>query len=119
MRLHPALPALLALAMAACVRPETTVTPLSKKSYPEKPQGCDIQVVTQVPKDRKYEEIAILNTVATEAQDKDLNGMLPSIKAAACRLGADAVLIKNVEPGSRLMRDSLGKAYTVAIKYLD
>ena len=100
-----------------CRPPTTTVTTISQKSFPTKPEGCDIQILTQLPTNRKYEEIAILNTVSGD-DGQDLNFMLPSIKATACRCGADAVVIKNVEPGQPT-RPGSGKAYTVAIKYLD
>jgi hypothetical protein len=110
----------LALLISLGCAPVTTITPLSSHSYPTKPQGCDIQILTQGPTNRKYEELAILSTVTSgAAMAKDLNAMLPSIKAAACALGADAVLIKNVEPGSLGSQNATGKAYTVAIKYLD
>ena len=115
----------------ACTPPKTTTTLLSKNSFPSKPDGCEIQILTEAPKNRKYEEIAILNTVAygqlhpplaslyMNTNDKDLNAMLPSIKAAACRLGADAILIKTVEAGLQTDHESYGKAYTVAIKFID
>jgi hypothetical protein len=109
---------LLGLILAVgCVPPKTTVTPLSSKTNPPRPQDCDIQILTQPPSNRKYEEIAILNTVTGDG-GRDLNAMLPSIKVVACGLGADAVLIKNVEPGDSAQR-AVGKAYTVAIKFLD
>jgi len=104
----------------ACVSPRTTVTLLNQKYQPSKSKDCDILVLTQAPTDRKYEELAILNTVATDdMHGKDLNAMLPSIKEAACNLGADAVIIKNVEPGSIGSNKSTGKAYTVAIKFIN
>ncbi len=122
---------LVLLFVIACTPPKTTITRLSKNLYPSKPRNCDIQILTQAPADRKYEEIAILNTVAygqlkppfaslfSHESDKDFNAMLPSIKATACELGADAILIKNVEPGSQADHESYGKAFTVAIKYID
>jgi hypothetical protein len=95
--------------------PVTTITRLSESYYPGKPEGCDIKILTQAPTNRKYDEIAILNTVAMDGTG-DLNTLLPSIMATACRLGADAILIKNVSPADGT---SPGKAFTVAIKYLD
>jgi hypothetical protein len=104
---------------------------LGNKTYPSKGQNCDIQILTEAPTNRKFEEIAILNTIATgqsyaplvsiftQGKGKDLNAMLPEIKSTACKLGADAVLIKNVEPGLQYNHESFGKAYTVAIKFLD
>jgi hypothetical protein len=107
------------LLMTAC-EPVTTVTRLSPNAYPAKPQDCNIQILTQAPTHRKYEEIAILSTVTVDGVgDKSLNAMLPSIRKTACEWGADAVLIKNVEPGSPSLQTSTGKAYTVAINFLD
>lgn len=109
----------LALLFTLACEPVTTVTRLSSNAYPSKPEGCEIQILTEAPRTRKFEEIAILSTVTIEGSaQKDLNAMLPGIKQAACGLGADAVLIKNVDPGSSSSH-SHGKAYTVAIKYLD
>jgi len=105
------------LVTVGCIPPATSVTPLSQKAYQAKPGDCEIQILTQPPTNRKYEELAILNTIAG-ADGQDLNSMLPSIKETACRLGADAVVIKNVDPG-RPDQVLSGKAYTVAIKYLD
>jgi hypothetical protein len=115
----------------ACTPPKTTVTRLGINTFPPKPPNCEIQILTQPPANRRFVEIAILSTIATgqakapivsifsHENDKDLNAMLPNIKATACELGADAVLIKNVEPGLQSNQESYGKAYTVAIKFLD
>ena len=105
--------------MTACVPITTSTTSLSQHAYPPKPPDCDIQVFTQAPANRKFEELAILNTLALEPiYGKDLNAMLPSLKEAACRLGADAVLIKSVEEGSPIERSS-GKVFSVAIKFIE
>jgi len=107
------------LLFLACAPVTTTVTLLGQKQYPSRPTDCEIQILTQAPTNRKYEELAILNTVTYGAQQKDLNAMLPSIKATACGLGADAILIKNLEVGESAIMDSTSHAYTVAIKFID
>ena len=112
------IPLLLLLGLG-CGPVTTTVTPLVQPPLPARPENCEIQILTQAPTDRKYQELAILNTVTYGAQPKDLNAMLPSIKAAACALGADAVIIKSVSVGERSIREAEGKAYTVAIKFLN
>jgi hypothetical protein len=118
MRIRSIIPVLLLFGIA-CVPIKTSVTRTSNKTFNPKPTDCDIQVLSQPPTNRKFEEIAILSTLAVEwVYGKDLDSMLPSIKEAACRLGADAVLIKNVEPGSPYDKGA-GKAYSVAIKYID
>ena len=111
-------PVLLLFAIA-CVPITTTITRTSDIDYASKPSGCDIQILSQAPTNRKFVEIAILNTLAVEATyGKDLNAMLPSIKETACRLGADAVVIKNVEAGSAFTHAS-GKVFGVAIKFTE
>jgi hypothetical protein len=114
----------------ACTPVKTNFSRLGVTSYPEKPKGCDVQILTQAPSGRKYDEIAILTTVANTPMrmplastfdpktGKDLNDMLPTLKETACKLGADAIVIKNVVPGSREV-ETTGKAYAVAIKFLD
>jgi hypothetical protein len=118
------------LLVVACTPVKTNFSRLGVTSYPEKPTGCDIRILSQAPSGRKYDEIAILTTVANTPMrmplastfdpktGKDLNDMLPSLKETACKLGADAIVIKNVIPGSREV-ESTGKAYAVAIKFLD
>ena len=120
MRTHQFLPLLLLLAIA-CVPPiTTTITRTSDTLYASKPTDCNIQILTQIPPNSRFVEIAILNTFAMEqAYGKDLNAMLPSIRETACQLGADAVLIKNVEPGSPYGVHGTGKVYSVAIKFIE
>ena len=110
---------LLLLFTISCVPITTTVTRTSDTLFASKPTDCNIQILSQVPPNSKFIEIAILNTLAVDqAYGKDLNAMLPSIRETACRLGADAVLIKNVESGSPY-NDATGKVYSVAIKFIE
>jgi hypothetical protein len=120
MRTRQFLPLLLLVAIA-CVPPvTTTVTRTSDTLYAARPTDCDIRILTQLPPNSKFVEIAILNTLAMEpAYGKDLNAMLPSIREAACRLGADAVLLRNVEAGSPYGVHSTGKVFSVAIKFIE
>jgi len=95
------------------------VTPLTEARYPAKAQTCEIAVVTQVPTDRKYEELAVIDiaTGQTIWDGKGLDAMLPPLKARACELGADALVLRNVEPGGTpWVHETQGKAFAVAIK---
>jgi hypothetical protein len=113
------------------------VTFLNKSSNPPKAESCPIEVLTSPPTERKYQEIAILNSASSGSSSTNpagyvplvgflfrssdqsasaLNNMLPKMKAEACKLGADAIIIKNVESGDS---DSPGKSYAVAIKYFN
>lgn len=101
----------------------TTVTRVSNSMYEPKPSTCEIKILTQMPADSKYEELAILNAITDTGTftHKDLNVMLPSLKAKACELGADAIVIKNVDQGGAPMHNKYNsqtpsKVFCVAIK---
>lgn len=103
----------------------TEVTKVTGHAYQSRSKDCEIQILTQTPVDRRYEELAILSSVTDGGSftHKDLNSMLPSIKAKACELGADAIVIKNVEQGGTPVGDQYGhqmptRVYCVAIKFL-
>ena len=103
----------------------THVTKVSSAVYQSKSPDCEIQILTQMPMDRKYEELAILNSITDTGTftHKDLDSMLPSMKAKACELGADAIVIKNIEQGGAPMMDKYNsqtptKAFYVAIKFV-
>ena len=98
------------IVLLGCASVFTTVTPLSTTRYPERPKDCDIKVLTQMPTDNKYEEIAMINAEGNVAID----GMLPELKAKACGLGADAIVIKNsTMPNTK----EASQAYVVAIRF--
>lgn len=97
------------------------VTKLSSNTYPPKPENCEIKVFTQPPTDKKYEELGLVAGVSGQTwwQGKGLDSMLPEMKAQACKLGADALVIKNVEAGGvAWIQSTQGKASAVAIKFL-
>lgn len=95
------------------------VTRLSSASYPARARYCELQVFTSPPADKKYEELAIIDiaTGQTVFDGKDLQAMMPDIKAAACKVGADGVIVRNVEAGGTpWFHETQGKASAVAIK---
>ena len=114
----------LALLSTLGCAPVTTSTSVSSHTYPAKGENCDIAILTQAPTDRKFEELAILHTLADDSTNgRDLNAMLPSMKAKACALGADAIIIKGVDPGPAAeiigpANRKTGTAWGVAIKFL-
>ena len=98
-----------------------SVTKLSEKTYPPKPDNCEMRVLTQPPTDKKYDELGIVSGVSGQAwwQGKDLDSMLPDMKTEACKLGADTLVIKNVEAGGMAwIQNTQGKASAVAIKFV-
>lgn len=116
--------------MVACQPVQTGVTNISSTKYPEKPMGSVIPILSETPNDRTFDEIAILNSVANTSaklplvsffdpiSGKLLDDMRPRLLAAACKVGADAILIKNAAPGSH-EAEANGKTYALAIKFLD
>jgi len=100
------------LPMMGCNPVRTDLTPLSQGEFTRKPRNCDIQVLTQMPSDRKYEEISIINA---SGNVRSLNEMLPKIKAKACEIGADAIVVKTSTTRSK---DAVAQAYIVAIKFI-
>ena len=123
------LPFLLLFTIFGCnPRVTTSVTKISNDSYASKPTNCEIQILTQIPADKKYVEIAILNatTDTDSVTKKDFNLVLPSLKAKACELGANAILIRNVDQGGQWINPGHGsegktptKVFCVAILVSD
>ena len=91
------------------------VTRLSKNVYPPKPDNCDITVLGDPPTDKKYEELGI---VIGGSGGINLNTVLPPMKAKACELGADALVIKNVSDADSGKYGASENATAVAIKYI-
>ena len=99
------------------------MTRLSSNIYTSKPKGCAIEILTEMPtkKEVKYEELGIVTGVSGQhwAANKTLDAMLPPMKDRACELGADALVLKNVEEGGfAYIQATQGKASGVAIKFL-
>ena len=118
---------LLALLAGCTVAPHITtdVTRIAPVAAPARPAGCDIQVFTQSPTDRKFEELAILNAATDTGSftKKDLASVLPTLKEKACAVGADAIILRNVEQGGTPVGDPYGhqtptKVFCVAIRFL-
>ena len=118
---------LLALTVGCAVAPHITtdVTRLAPSVGPAKPAGCDIQILTQSPTDRKFQELAIINAVTDGGSfsTKALSAILPTLKEKACEVGADAIVIRNVEQGGTPTMNKYAsqmptRVFCVAIRYL-
>lgn len=94
---------LLSICVGCNPRVTTSVARISNETLPPKPADCDVQILTQIPTEKTYKEIAILNatTDTDSVTKKDFNLMLPSLKRKACELGANAIVIKNVDQGGQ------------------
>lgn len=118
---------LLALTVGCTVAPHITtdVTRIAPSVVPAKPAGCDIQILTQSPTHRKFQELAIINAVTDGGSfsTKSLSAILPTLKAKACEVGADAIIIRNVEQGgtptmNQYASQTPTRVYCVAIRFL-
>ncbi len=101
--------------------PTVGVTQLSGAKYPPREKSCKLEVMTTPPADRKHQELAMIDIASgqTMFDGKDLESMLPSIKEQACELGADAIVLRNVEAGGApIFQATQGKASAVAIKFV-
>lgn len=105
-------------------RINTSVTRISNNNYSPKDANCDIKVLSQMPMDRKYEELALLSSVTDDDSftKKDLDSIIPGLKAKACSLGADAIVIKNIDQGGTPKMEIGGqtptKVFCVAIRFI-
>ncbi len=95
--------------LLGCVQME--VTPLSDLHVASKASGCDIQVMTEMPRDRKYQELALINAKSSS----DFQTTLPKLKEKACALGADALVIKR---STMVQGDQWAQVSVVAIRSL-
>ena len=99
------------LILSGCNQPWLEVTPISPRPISAKKSDCEIAVLTQMPTEKKYEELCIVNA----SSGMPLNKMLPDIKAKACAMGADAIVVKNSSlPDGKVAAQAL----VVAIKFL-
>ena len=92
---------------------------LSKNTYPAKPANCDIEVLSEEPK-RSHEKLGFVTAVSGQTwwAKKSLDAMLPTMKEEACEVGADAIVLKQVEEGGvAWVASTQGKASGLAIRY--
>jgi hypothetical protein len=101
----------------------TSVTRTGGNSYPSKPSDCSLQVISTFPKDSKYDELGIVHGKSGGSifHGQGLDSLLPDMKEEACKLGADALVLKGSSESSYLeiYSGKRGEAEAVAIKILD
>jgi len=127
---------ILAVVLTGCIPPsirqQTTpevrldVVLLTKNPITPKPMASEVALLSQRPSDRPYEALAMVaaSTDTGTFTHKDFNSMLPSIKAKACELGADAIVVQSLElgdapSGSQYNSRTPSKAFCVLIKFLN
>jgi hypothetical protein len=91
--------------------------------FPPKPQDCALQVMSSFPAPGTYSELGIIHGKAGSgaSRHQTLEDMVPAMKTAACGLGADALVIKNVSESSygQMLYGKIAEADSVAIKYTE
>ena len=102
------------------------VTPLGGRKYESRPSGSEVLIFTEIPKDRKCVELALL-AVSTDMDSftkKDFGSLLPKVKNKVCELGGDAVVVKSVDLGGIDVGDKYAsktptRALCLVIKFVD
>ncbi|HVN91192.1 MAG TPA: hypothetical protein VMT61_15370 [Candidatus Binataceae bacterium] len=90
--------ALLGLALVAgCSTPgkvpmQVNITPLANYVNPARPPSCKMPVLTTMPLQENYKEVAIVEVWADLQDDKE--DVIPMMQRKACETGADAIVIK-------------------------
>ena len=109
--------ACLALTLGACAG--ASVTRLTDKTYPAKSENCKIKVFAADPKE-PFEQVGLITAKGGQTifEGSDMDTMLPLMKKEACKLGADALVIKNVAEGGMtwVTAKERGNASAMAIK---
>lgn len=127
---------ILAVVLTGCIPPSTRnqTTPevrldvvlLTKNPIAPRPPASEVALLSQRPSDRPSDVLAMVaaTTDTGTFTHKDFNSMLPAIKAKACELGADAIVIKHLELGdapswNQYNSKTPSKAFCVLIKFLN
>ena len=99
-----------ALLLLGCSPITTEVVRLAPGIAPAKATPCDLAVLADPPRDRPYEELALVSARSFQPLEK----MLPRMKDEACKLGADALILKSTTMGGGR---HASQASAVAIRY--
>ena len=113
--------ALIAVAgISACVKTTTTtqVTPAGSAA-------AAVQVLYSAPTDRYYTELGLVTTQSgqTVFHDRSAQGMIAKLHEEAAKLGADAIIVRDVKEGSWGFQGGgttgfdRGDAQAIAIKF--
>ncbi len=89
--------------------------------YPPKPGNCAVRVISSFPAPGSFSEIGIIHGKAGSgaSRHQKLADMVPEMKALACGLGADALVIRSFSESSysQMLHGKIAEADSVAIKY--
>jgi hypothetical protein len=102
MRIRLALAALLAAAACFPLRRPVVSVARSGVRAPPKPAGCALTFLKVAPEDQPYDELARISYTTKAHWPGDPADAREAIRAEACALGADAVLVsRDFAPGIR------------------
>ena len=109
---------ILAFAVAGCAKSSATVL----NAYPARPDDHQIDVLSEFPTDRQYEEVALIDAKGGQHTfaDRSGAGVLEQLKKEARKVGADAIVIRSTERGNYNWGQGgwdRAKADAVAIRY--
>jgi hypothetical protein len=87
------------LCVAGCARTSST---LLNDSYPPRSAEHPIQVLSQLPTDREYVEVALVDAKGGQHTfaDRSTSRIVEQLKVEARRMGADAIVIRSTERGN-------------------
>lgn len=110
----------LIVALAACATTSSTVL----KTYPAYPEDHPVEVLSDFPRDRSYEEVALVDAKGGQHTfaDRTSEGVIEQLKAETRKVGGDAVVIRSTERGTYNWGQGgwdRSKADAVAIRFTD
>ena len=89
-------------------------------AFPARAENCSLRVVNTFPAPDTYTEIGVIHgkSGGSAFHGQKLQDILPDMKAAACELGADALVLKSSSESSyfQMWGGKVGEAEAVAIK---
>ncbi len=111
--------AAVAVLSAGCGKSSSTVL----KTYPAWSADHPVDVLSEFPTDRPYEEVALLDAKGGQHTfaDRSTAGVVEQLKQEARKVGADAVVIRSSESGNYNWGQGgwdRAKADAVGIRYL-
>ena len=109
-----------AAGLTACVKTTTTT-----QAAPPDPAAAAVQVFYSPPTDRPYTELGLVSTQTGQTifHDRSAQAMLQKLQQEAAKLGADAIIVRDVKEGTWGLKGGgntgfdRGNADAVAIKF--
>ena len=106
--------------LTACAKTTTTT-----HTAPTDPAAAAVQVLYSPPTDRPYKELGLVTTQTGQSvfHDRSAEGMIQKLQQEALKLGADAIIVRDVKEGSWGLKGGgttgfdRGNADAIAIKF--